>query len=126
MSDRDAPGDEHSVWSLGSVDVFSVRSNEVSTGASRLEAAFYGSEGYRAVQALRGAGFDLVGLDTVARVEWFGPFSRAYVDGPEHGVSFVSSAEMLEARLVPDHWLSRKLTPRIERLLVRDGQLLVS
>lgn len=115
-----------SVWKLGRADVFSVRTSEVLSGVSRLEAAFYGSEGYRAVQSLHKSGFDFVALKTLAEVEWHGPFGRTYVDDAKYGVPFVSSADMLEAKIVPDRFISRRLTHRLERLMVRDGQVLVS
>jgi len=127
MHGSDARGiDENAVWHLGKADVFSVFASEIGSGATRLEAAFYGSEGYRAVQSLHGAGFQLDALGSMAVVDWHGPFGRVYVDGPANGVPFFSSADMLEAKLVADRWISRRHTNRLERLLVHDGQLLVS
>lgn len=126
MNENSDAANIDSVWRLGRADVFSVRTAKVILGASRLEAAFYGSDGYRAVNALHSSGFDFTVLKEIADVHWHGPFGRVYVDGASHGVPFVSSAEMLEAKIVPDHFISRRLTNRLERLIVRDGQILVS
>ena len=108
------------------VETFAASSLEVDAGARRLEGEFYGSSGYRALRAMQRSGFKMTTVGELAHVRWHGPFSRVYVEDPEAGVPFLSSAEMLEARVVPGNYISQTLTPRLDRLLVREGTILIS
>lgn len=107
-------------------EVFAVRMGEVVEGKARLEAAFYGSDGFRAARTLKNAGFDSDAVGSLADIRWYGPMPRVYVDSEVTGVPFYSSAEMLEAQLNPKAWLSRTLTPKLSSLMVREGQILIS
>lgn len=111
---------------LSGADMFARPSSSVLRGALRLEAGFYGSEGYRALLAMEKSGFEIARVGDRAGVKWFGPFSRTYVDDPAAGVPFLSSSEMLAAKLEPRNFLSTALTPNLERLLVEEGTILVS
>lgn len=115
-----------SLKSFSSADVFFRPVSAIRQGALRLEAGFYGSDGYRAAESLRNSGFDLRQTGATAGVTWFGPFSRTYVDDATRGLPFLSSSEMLAARLEPKNFLSKVLTPRIERLKVKRGTILIS
>ena len=64
---------------LSQADIFARPSSAVLRGALRLEAGFYGSEGYRALQAMEQSGFEISSIGVLAGVRWFGPFSRNYV-----------------------------------------------
>lgn len=92
----------------------------------RLEAGFYGSDGYAAMEAMTRSGFEMTTVGDLARVLWFGPFPRRYVDDPEHGLPFLSSSHMMEARPRDYPLISFKHTPDLERYIVREGQILVS
>ena len=109
-----------------SVESFAVSSVAVETGARRLEGAFYGSDGYRAVQRMKRSGFRHGQVGDMATVLWFGPFGRNYVENPDAGVSFLSSSEMMEARPHPKNYISKALTRNLARLIVREGTILVS
>lgn len=111
---------------LSEADIFSRPSSAVRQGALRLEAGFYGSYGFRALQAMEMSGFDIGRVGDVAEVRWFGPFSRTYVNDVANGVPFLSSSDMLMAKLEPKNLLSRALTSNLERLLVEEGTILVS
>ena len=111
---------------LSKADIFVRPASAIVRGALRLEAGFYGSEGYRALQAMENSGFEIAHVHNVAGVRWFGPFSRIYVDDPARGVPFLSSSEMLAAKLEPKNYLSIALTPNLDRLLVNEGTILVS
>src|SRR2546426_64887 len=63
------------------VDTFATSSLDVDDGARRLEGVFYGSSGYRALRAMQHSGFQMVTVGELARVLWFGPFSRTYERG---------------------------------------------
>lgn len=115
-----------SVASLGGGDTFAVRSPELNRAGLRLQSEFYGSSGYRAVRAMIDSGFHLEDVGQYARVIWFGPFSRNYVEDPTAGVPFLSSSEIMEAKLKPKNYLSRALTPKLDRLIVSEGTILVS
>lgn len=111
---------------LSRADIFARPSSAVLRGALRFEAGFYGSEGFRALQAMEKSGFKIGRIGDLAGVRWFGPFSRTYVDDPAAGVPFLSSAEMLVAKLEPKNFLSTTLTRNLERLFVHEGMILVS
>jgi len=111
---------------LHSIEAFTVPSEAVFKSGCRLEGSFYGSDGYRAARSIFRSHFDLVDLGTRARVLWFGPFPRIYVDDPEQGVPFLSSSEMMEARLSPERYVSSLLSRNLDSLLVREGTILIS
>jgi len=109
-----------------SADCYARPANEVYAGAIRLESGFYGSDGYRAVRAMKKSGFRLGTVGQFAKVRWFGPFARTYVADRTAGVAFLSSADMLCAKLEPKNYLSKELTRNLERLLVSEGTILIS
>jgi type I restriction enzyme, S subunit len=112
--------------SLSTADIFARPSSAVFSGAHRLEAGFYGSEGYRALSAMENSGFKIGHIADLANVQWFGPFPRIYVEDRKFGVPFLSSADIMAAKLEPKNHISKVLTPRLERLLVENGTILVS
>jgi type I restriction enzyme S subunit len=116
----------NAAWNLSSAEAFATASTEVTTGLHRLEGAFYGSTGYRSARKLRSSGLTLLSVGQKADVQWFGPFTRTYVESPSCGVPFLSSSDMMEARIVPDRFLSKVLTRSLDRLLVQSGSVLVS
>lgn len=107
-------------------DVFVRPVSAIRAGALRLEAGFYGSQGYRAVQAMEDSGFRIERVDQHAKVRWFGPFSRTYVDSPEAGVPFLTSSTMLRADAEPGRYISKALTRDLQRLVITEGTVLVS
>lgn len=112
--------------SLSTADIFVRPSSAVLDGALRLEAGFYGSGGYRALQAMGNSGFEINRVVDMAGVRWFGPFSRVYVEDHQAGVPFLSSADIMGTRLEVKHYISKALTPNLQRLLVKNGTILVS
>lgn len=111
---------------LSSAEAFVAASTEVTTGLHRLEGAFYGSAGYKAIQQLRKSGLMLSTVGTITNIQWLGPMARTYVDSKEAGVPFLSSSDMMQAQLVPDKFVSKELTRRLRELLVEPGTILVS
>lgn len=111
---------------LHPIEAFTVPSEAVSRSGWRLEGSFYGSDGYRAARLLFRSGFDLPEVRTRAKVLWFGPFARTYVVDPSKGIPFISSAEMMEARIRPEKFLSATLTRVVDRLRVQEGIILIS
>jgi type I restriction enzyme S subunit len=75
---------------------------------------------------MKKSGFQLQRLDSSAKVRWFGPFARAYVDDKTAGVPFLSSSDMMCAKLEPKNYLSKVLTKNLERLQVPEGTILIS
>lgn len=111
---------------LSKADIFARPSSAVMVGARRLEAEFYGSEGYRALRAMENSGFRVQKIVKAAQVTWPGIFSRKYVEDPDFGVPFISSSGMLHARLEKRSYLSRNLTPQLGHLMAVEGTILVS
>jgi type I restriction enzyme S subunit len=110
---------------LSKADIFARPSSAVTSGARRLEAGFYGSEGYRALRAMENSGFEVGRVKDIARVRWFGPFARDYVEDEEAGTPFLTSSTMMSAKLERKKFIS-KLTRDLERLMISDGTILVS
>jgi type I restriction enzyme S subunit len=107
-------------------DIFARPASAVVRGSLRMEAGFYGSQGYRALESMETSGFEIGRVSNIAEVRWFGPFPRTYVDDPSAGVPFLSSSEIMAAKLEPKNYLSKVLTPNLERLLISQGTILVS
>jgi len=108
------------------IEAFTVPSEAVLQSGYRLEGSYYGSDGYRAALSLFRSGFKLDELGTHAIVRWFGPFSRTYVNDAARGIAFLSSSEIMEAKLEPEKYISVSLTRDLQRLLVKEGMILVS
>jgi type I restriction enzyme S subunit len=111
--------------------VFAASLNEVNSGSHRLEALFYGDSGYRAMQTLHKAAFAFERLGNLAQVYWPGS-SYSYEEmkrtevHEDYGIPFMSTAEMLQARLVTDSYVSRLQEVSLDRLFVASGSILVS
>src|SRR5581483_1117590 len=86
------------------IEAFAASSEEVCSGAHRLEGNYYGDAGYRAKQSMLRAGFPCGPLQDVATVFWpgscgsYSEFHRTYVDDKDAGVLFLSTADMLQTR----------------------------
>lgn len=106
------------VWPL---DVAKVRERP-----TRMEAIFYGSDGYQALEALRGSHLETCALHELASVVWPGVFSRRFVPDLERGVPFLSTSAMMEAKPKAKQFLSIKNTRNLSAYLVREGTILVS
>jgi|GEM_PF-5370738 len=96
------------------VETFAASSKEVNAGAFRLEGAFYGSTGYRAIRAMQKAGFTMVTFGHLADVLWIGPFKRMWVEDPSAGVPFHSSSTMLAARPEPSGFIDKEREAQID------------
>jgi type I restriction enzyme S subunit len=106
-----------------------IRLSEALSAGLRLEAGAFGIEARRAVAALKASGLPLIplygqdGLCTEAHNAF--RFRRIYVD-PAHGVPFLSSSDIISMYPEIRHYLSRKLTKNLDRLLVRKWDILIS
>ncbi|MBK1704747.1 hypothetical protein CKO40_09400 [Halochromatium glycolicum] len=106
------------VWPLG---VGKVRERP-----SRMEAIYYGSDGYQALEALRNSHLETCRLGELTAVVWPGVFARRFVPDPERGVPFLSTSAMMEAKPKAKQFLSIKNTRNLSAYLVREGTILVS
>lgn len=108
------------------VETFATSSKEVNAGALRLEGAFYGSAGYRALKIMKRAGFEMTTVGDHASVAWPGVFRRTYVESMSHGLPFYTTSGMMMAKPEPDRLISRAITPNLQELIVSEGTLLIS
>jgi type I restriction enzyme, S subunit len=99
---------------------------EVLSRPFRMEAGFYASEGYRALQAMEHSGFEMRTIYDHAQVIWPGVFARRFVKDPGHGIPFLSTSGMMEARPRSTVFLSRKNTKNMDAYLVAENTVLVS
>lgn len=105
---------------------WALSSNKVRERPSRMEAIFYGSDGYQAVESMHHAGFTQNVLGDLALVTWPGIFARRFVKDKKHGVPFLTTSKMMEARPVPNYFLSKLNTKNIDSYLVKKGTILIS
>jgi type I restriction enzyme S subunit len=95
----------------------------------RLEAAAFGIEARRAVAALKASELPLVplygenGFCNEAHNAF--RFRRVYVE-PAYGVPFLSSSDIISMRPEVQNYISRKLTKDLDRLLVKQWDVLIS
>jgi len=115
----------------GSASAFStsIKLSEVIAGGLRFEAAAFNIEARQAVQAMRVAGHSLVALYGASGLATFANkptrFPRIYVDA-DHGTPFLSSSDIISMRPEIENYLSRKLTPQLDELLIREWDVLIS
>ena len=109
-----------------------VRLSEIAEGSCRLDAGAYSVTARNAAAAVRASGLphaplylkDGVGGITGEAHNAF-QFARTYVE-PEHGVGFLSSSDIIKLDPTPTKWVSRKRTPKLNRLLIRRHDVLIS
>ena len=97
----------------------------LATGARRLEAGAYLSDGYGLRQALAGSDTNLVPLSAVADVNLLGRLKGIEVD-KEVGTPFLSASQVFEIRPTPRKWLAIRKTPNANELFAPRGTILVS
>lgn len=103
--------------------------SEVLAAGARLDAAAFGIEAHKAVEALKASNQPLVPLlgesgfcrETSGVVR----FRRVYVE-PDYGVPFLSSSDIISMRPEVHNFLSRKLTKRVDLLLIKKWDVLIS
>ena len=106
-----------------------VRLTNVLDAGGRIDASAFGIERRNAVEAVKSNPHGAVSL--------YGPkgiaieahnafrFSRIYVK-PEHGIPFLSSSDIIALRPEADRYLSRTKTKRLEELIARPHDVLIS
>lgn len=106
-----------------------IRLREVCDAGLRLEASAFSIEARHAVSELRRSGLPLVPLYSTSgfcrEAHNAFRFRRIYVE-PEHGVPFLSSSDIISLRPECDRYLSKKLTKRLDELIVRKWDVLIS
>lgn len=106
-----------------------IRLSEVLAAGFRLEASAFNIEARKAVEQLRYSGLQLQPLYGEEGLCKFAHnafrFKRYYVDAG-HGVPFLSSSDIISMRPEPKGYLSRKLTKRLDELLVQKWDVLIS
>lgn len=106
-----------------------IRLSEVLSAGLRLEAGAFGIEAHSAVAALQASGIPLIplygkdGLCKEAHNAFH--FRRTYVE-PDYGVPFLSSSDIINMRPDIHHYLSRKLTKKLDHLIVKQWDVLIS
>jgi|SRR5579859_2203827 len=107
----------------------SVALSEVISKGVRFEAAAFDLEGRQAIQAMRGSGLQLEPLYGNSALADFASTplrsSRVYVD-PDHGVGFLSSSDIISMRPEIENYVSRKLTAKLDEMLVQEWDILIS
>lgn len=107
----------------------SIRLSEVSQSGLRFEASAFNIDARHAVEAMRAAGVPLVplygsgGLCKEAHNAF--RFTRVYVS-PEKGIPFLSSSDIISMRPDIESYLSRKVTKKLDELIARKWDVLIS
>lgn len=106
-----------------------IKLSEVLNAGTRLEASAFSIEAHNALTALRNSCLQLVplygaeGLCQEAHNAF--RFKRIYVS-PDKGVPFLSSSDIISLRPKIDHYLSRKHTTKLDKLLIQKWDVLIS
>lgn len=106
-----------------------VKLSEVFSAGLRLEASVFDAETRNVVDELKSSGLPLLslygqtGLCNEAHNAF--RFRRIYVE-PEFGVPFLSSSDIISMRPDIDSHLSRKFTKRLDELLIKEWDVLIS
>lgn len=106
-----------------------LNSHEFAQNDNRLRGSSYSPEAYAARRSLKRSGFPLVPLGSpqVTGQIFIPPrFKRIFVADKDHGIPYVTSAEMLFAEPPRDRFLSKKLTKVLPKLIVREGWTLIA
>lgn len=123
---------ENPLWHTdtgGQANSTQIRLSNILTGQLRLEASAYSIEARHARDELSRSGLPLVplfgeqGICNEAHNAF--RFKRIYVD-EEHGIPFLSSSDIISYRPSRDRYISRKLTRKLDRLIVRPWDVLIS
>ena len=103
--------------------------SEVVEAGFRFEASMFNIAARSAREELAQSGYTLMPLfgDRALASDAHNAFRfrRIFVDR-QHGIPFLPSSEINSIRPRVEHWISRKLTRRVDRLLIRQNDVLVS
>ncbi len=106
-----------------------IKLSEVLNAGTRLEASAFSIEAHNAVTALKNSGLQLIllygekGLCQEAHNAF--RFKRIYVN-PDKGVPFLSSSDIISLRPKINHHLSLKNTIKLDQLLIKKWDVLIS
>src|SRR5579864_4435552 len=104
-----------------------VTTNEIIRSAYRLTGGYYSSAGQLIRDALTSSPLKLETVADVAeRIFIGGRARRVYVQDPDWGIPFVSSADMLRADLTGVLRVSRRAQPGLPELILEEGWTLIS
>src|SRR5260370_19831512 len=102
---------------------------EILANDCRLEADAFGIEARTAVEAMQQRGLSLVPLygehGFCSEVPKPVRLRRIYVQ-ESHGLRFLSSSDIINMRPKPETFVSRKLTKKLDHLLIRKWDVLIS
>lgn len=106
-----------------------IKLSEVLNAGTRLEASAFSIEAHNAVTALKNSGLQLMplyGAEGLCREAHNAfRFKRIYVS-PDKGVPFLSSSDIISLRPKIAHFLSRKNTAKLDKLLIQKWDVLIS
>lgn len=106
----------------------SIALSEVVSAGTRFEAAAFNLEARKTVEGMRASGLRLLPVYGDSGLANFAStpirFTRVYVDA-KHGVGFLSSSEIISIRPTINY-VSRKLTKKLDELLIREWDVLIS
>ena len=100
-------------------------STTLATGARRLEASAYLSDGYGLREALAASGAKLLPLSELAAINLPGRLKGIEVDKAV-GTPFISASQVFQDRPTPRKWLATRRTPNYDELFAPRGTILVS
>ena len=97
----------------------------------RIDAKHFNPETHRAIDSLKLSGVKLSRLDDLASVELHNQFTRIWAQDQNHGLPYLNATDLLSLFAVgkpagETRYLSRVTETNIERLVIRQGWLLVT
>ena len=107
--------------------VSTINIKDVQSARLRTDASYHLSEGQAVQRDIASSPYPLMHIKAVSDDIFIGNRAkRVYVSSAEHGISFLSSSDILKGDLEHVKLASKKYTPEIERMLLQKGWTLIS
>ncbi|MFT3738467.1 MAG: restriction endonuclease subunit S [Breznakibacter sp.] len=104
-----------------------VKSSWLSSIGKRLDAEFHLSEAVKTRKLLKQAKVSLLPLSKVTNEIFLGNiFRRTFVGNSEKGIAYITASDMVNANINTGKYLSKKLTLKQDRLLLKKDWILLS
>lgn len=104
-----------------------VKFHNILSAGHRSDASYHLSEGRTVKQAIENSPYPLTTVGDVSKRIFYGNRAkRVYVSKKDHGIPFLSSSDILQADLDNVKLASKKYTPDVEGLRLKEGWILIS
>lgn len=105
----------------------SINQSSLKDNGFRFDASYHLSEGVSVSRAISSSPYRMLSVSDVSLDIFYGNRAkRVYVNNPKYGIPFMSSSDILSANLDNIKLASKKYTPYIDQLRLKEGWILIS